>query len=195
MPLSQERKSSFQFVSRVRELCSELAFHRAMTQSRPHVKKSNVRHTGQNAFIKHARKPNFQEHEHSGNPTFNPRTEDQSLEHLQEAVRVQLVKKVGMPIPRISRKLASIKVRTRALRRMLVQTESSARQFAPRSQEPSPDAQLGNPSNLVNELLFFGYTFLVVPYQAICGFPPRVHSCRKQWKGQGWYVASCFLHD
>jgi hypothetical protein len=51
--------------------------------------------------------------EHSGNPTFNPRAEDQRLEHLQEAVQVQLVKEMGVPIPRISRKLANINVRTR----------------------------------------------------------------------------------
>jgi hypothetical protein len=138
-----------------------------------------------NAFIKHARKPNVQEREHSGNPTFNPRAKDQSLEHLQEAVQVQLVKKMACQFRESRENWPTLRFRVAPLRRTLVQTESSARQFAPRSQEPSPDTQLGNPSNLVNELLFFGYTFSVVPYRAICGFPPRVHSCRKHWKGQG----------
>jgi len=112
MTLSQD-KAHFLAVNCGRDWSSELACYAAMTTSRLHVKTSNVRHTGQNACIKHARKPNMQEREHSGNPTFNPRAEDQSLEHLQEAVQVQLVKKMGMPIPRISRKLANIKVQTR----------------------------------------------------------------------------------
>ena len=70
-----------------------------MTTSRLHVKTSKVRHTGQNAFIKHASKPNMQEREHTGNPAFNPRADDQSLEHPQKVAQVQLVKKMVMPIP------------------------------------------------------------------------------------------------
>jgi len=62
-----------------------------------------------NAFIKHARKPNMRERELSGNPTFSPRAKDQGLEHLQEAVQVQVVKKIVTPISRISRKFANIK--------------------------------------------------------------------------------------
>ena len=66
-----------------------------------------------NAFIKHARKPNMREREFSANPTFSPRAKDQGLEHLQEAVQGQVVKKIGTPISRISRKFANIKVQTR----------------------------------------------------------------------------------
>jgi hypothetical protein len=76
-------------------------------------KTSTVRHTGQDAFLKHDRKPNIRERERRGNPTFSPRANGQGLEHLQEAVKVQAVKKIGMPISRISRKSANIKVQTR----------------------------------------------------------------------------------
>jgi len=117
----------------------------------------------------------MQERDHSGNPTLNPRAEDQSLEHLQEAVQVQLVKKMGMPIPRISRKLAKTKVQARPssaerLCEQSLQIGSLRRHRRDRRQIPN----FGNTSNLVNELLFFGYTFSIVPYQAIGGFPPRL---------------------
>jgi len=112
--LSQDKGAHFLAVNCGRDWSSQLSCYAAMTISRLHVKTSNVRHSGQNAFIKHARNPNMQEREHSGYPTFNPRAEDQSLEQLPEAVQVQLVKKMGMPIPRISRKLANIRVQTRS---------------------------------------------------------------------------------
>jgi hypothetical protein len=40
----------------------------------------------------------MRERELSGNPTFSPRAKDQDLEHLQEAVQVQVVKKIVTPI-------------------------------------------------------------------------------------------------
>jgi len=148
-----------------------------------------------NAFMKHARKPNMQERDHSGNPTstLEPRLRASNI--CKKQFKFSWSRRWACQFRESRENWPTLRFRLAPLRRTLVLAESSARQFAPRSQEPSPDTQLGNPSNLVNELLFFGYTFSVVPYQAICGFPPRVHSCRKHWKQQGWYVTSCFLHD
>jgi hypothetical protein len=148
-----------------------------------------------NAFMKHARKPNMQERDHSGNPTSTLEPRIRASNICKKQFKFSWSRRWACQFRESRENWPTLRFRLAPLRRTLVLAESSARQFAPRSQEPSPDTQLGNPSNLVNELLFFGYTFSVVPYQAICGFPPRVHSCRKHWKQQGWYVTSCFLHD
>jgi hypothetical protein len=111
MTLSQDKGAHFLAVNCGKDWSSELACYAAMTTSRLHVKTSNVRHNGQNAFIKHARKPNMQELSTAETPpsTLEPRIRGSNICTKQ----VQLLKEMGMPIPRISRKLANINVRTR----------------------------------------------------------------------------------
>jgi hypothetical protein len=172
MTLSQDKGAHFLAVIWGKDWSSQLACYATMTSSRLHVKTSNVRHTGQTRLSstpedRTSRSASTAEtHLQPSSRGSEPRTSARSSSS-------SAIKRMGMPILRISRKLANIKVQTRPpLRPTLVQTESSARQFVPRSQEPSPDTQLGNPSNLLNELLLFGYTFSVVPYRVICVFPP-----------------------
>jgi len=56
----------------------------------------------------------------------------------------------------------------------------SAFQRALRPQETTPGAEFRNPTDLVDELVFFARVLPIIPHHAILGFPVRVDARRKR---------------
>jgi hypothetical protein len=67
---------------------------------------------------------------------------------------------------------------------------SSAFQRALRPQETTPGAEFRNPTDLVDELVFFARVLPFIPHHAILGFPVRVDARRKLQNGKGGYISS-----
>ena len=57
--------------------------------------------------------------------------------------------------------------------------------------ESAPDIKLRNPSNLVDQFLFFVCAFLLNPHRAILCFPVHVASRRKPRNLNGWLMTRC----
>ena len=55
--------------------------------------------------------------------------------------------------------------------------------FPSGSQKPPPCTKLRNPSDLVDQFLFFGSAFLFIPHDAVLRFPVNVDSPRKHRNG------------
>jgi hypothetical protein len=60
---------------------------------------------------------------------------------------------------------------------------SSAFQGAMRPEETAPGAELRDPADLVDELVFFARVLLRIPHHAIFRFPVRVDARRKHQNG------------
>ncbi len=57
--------------------------------------------------------------------------------------------------------------------------------------ESPPDIKLRNPSDLVDQFLFFVCAFPLIPHRAILCFPVRVASHRKRHNLNGWLMTRC----
>jgi hypothetical protein len=114
MTLSQDKGAHFLAVIWGKDWSSQLACYATMTSSRLHVKTSNVRHTGQTRLSstpedRTSRSASTAEtHLQPSSRGSEPRTSARSSSS-------SAIKRMGMPILRISRKLANIKVQTRPL--------------------------------------------------------------------------------
>ena len=61
----------------------------------------------------------------------------------------------------------------------------------PGPKESPPDVKLRNPSNLVDQFLFFVCAFLLIPHWAILCFPVHVASRGKRRNLNGWLMTRC----